>query len=322
LFQRKKTYKFNEHTLQFEAVVVPFKEQFNKALRFLGYASLISTGIVLLLIIVLGSPSELMLKSKITAFSKNYEALNLKIDKLENQLQGNFFKSDIHYRELLQIDSLPYPIRTAGMGGSEISYDLFAYPYSNLFNTTLKKVESLKKQVEIQQNSFNTLSEEAKKFSEKLLYTPAIQPVKPSEVILISSGFGGRNDPFTFINKSHEGIDFVGADNTPIYATANGVVSLAEENPTGYGKEIVLLHDFGFSTRYAHLNKILVAPGQKVTRGQVIGLMGNTGRSTGTHLHYEVRLHYIPINPNNYFADDLTDHDYELLNVTKQAEEN
>jgi murein DD-endopeptidase MepM/ murein hydrolase activator NlpD len=322
LLSERKTYYFNNYTLRFESKVSLTKVRFVKAFRFFCMASILSLSLIVLFVFTMGSPSEVILKSQISEYSKNYIALNRVIDSLENQLQNQLFVSDKFYREILVIDSLPYPIRAAGMGGSEITFDLFAFPYSTLINSTMKKIEGLKKQVEIQQNSFTRLYIEALKFNKELHFVPAIMPVRPSSNISISSAFGCRFDPFTFINKSHEGIDFVGPVNTQIFCSADGIVTLAEDNRTGYGKEIVLLHDFGFSTRYAHLNKILVTSGQKVSRGQLIGQMGSTGRSTGTHLHYEVRLFNRPLNPYNYFADDLTEQDYDFITKQNKLAEN
>jgi len=109
------------------------------------------------------------------------------------------------------------------------------------------------------------------------------------------------------------GVDFVGPRKTEIYATADGIVTLAKHSRKGYGNEIVIDHLYGHETRYAHLNEYLVTEGQKVERGQLIGYMGNTGRSTGTHLHYEVRFQRRPINPIYFFADDLSPEEFEQL---------
>lgn len=298
----------------FETTIEPVKVRILRVLRFFIILSLLSIIPLIIISFTIGSPTELTLKSEVNQYSKNYIELNNRLDNLQQQLVNGLFVSDKFYREILQADSIPYPVRTAGMGGSEVRFTLYSYSYSGIINSTFKKSEAIKKQVEIQDNSYTQLLNEALTHNKKTRYTPAIKPVKPTTNISVSSSFGVRYDPFTFINKSHDGIDFVGPENTQVFSTADGFVSIAEDNHTGYGKEIVLLHDFGFSTRYAHLNKILISSGQRVKRGQLIGLMGSTGRSTGTHLHYEVRLFNKPLNPYNYFSDDLTEQDYELFN--------
>jgi murein DD-endopeptidase MepM/ murein hydrolase activator NlpD len=117
--------------------------------------------------------------------------------------------------------------------------------------------------------------------------------------VRLTSGFGGRNDPFGRGHRMHEGQDFAGAYGAPILATADGVVTYAGwEN--GYGRLIKVQHAFGIETRYGHLSNIRVNVGEKVSRGERIGDMGNTGRSTGTHLHYEIRIGGTAINPMKY----------------------
>ena len=126
---------------------------------------------------------------------------------------------------------------------------------------------------------------------------PFAMPVK--DAIRYTSGFGVRNDPFNGSSRRHEGQDLAGDYGTPIYATADGVITYAGwEN--GYGRLIKIKHDFGVETRYGHLSQIRVEVGQRVSRGDRIGDMGNSGRSTGTHLHYEVRLGGTAVNPMTF----------------------
>ncbi len=266
-----------------------------------------------LFFIFIGSPIEILLNTKINFLKKEYLTLNNKIDSLELKLHKQIIPSDKYYRELLEVDSLPATVRYAGTGGSE-SDDLLNYTVTDdLIVKTNKKVNALEKQLKVQSESFLSIIKSAVYHNKKLNEIPAIQPVKPTKNIWISSRFGSRDDPFTFLKRTHCGIDFVGPTNTKIHATADGTVTLVKESRRGYGKEVVVSHSFGYSTRYAHLNKILVVDGQKVKRGQVIGLMGNTGRSTGTHLHYEVRLNNRPINPGYYYADDVSEEEYNLI---------
>jgi murein DD-endopeptidase MepM/ murein hydrolase activator NlpD len=125
----------------------------------------------------------------------------------------------------------------------------------------------------------------------------AVPSDKPVRTAAFTSGYGVRSDPFRGAAAMHAGIDLAGPVGTPIYATADGVVSEAGYNSGGYGNLIKLNHGRGIETRYGHLSSLAVAPGQRVTRGQVIGRMGSTGRSTGSHLHYEVRIDGRAVNP-------------------------
>jgi hypothetical protein len=310
LISRQKQYSFNSRTLQYEAVNNPKK---SRVFKFIVRTSLIGGLLSFLFFIFIGSPIEILLNTKINFLQGEYLTLNNKIDSLEFKLHKQIIPSDKYYRELLEIDSLPTTIRFAGSGGSEPGELLNYAVTDDLIIKTNKKVNTLEKQLKVQSESFLSIIKSAVVHNKKFRGIPAIQPVKPTKHIWISSKFGSREDPFTFLKRTHYGIDFVGPKNTKIYATADGTVTLIKESRRGYGKEVVVSHNFGYSTRYAHLNEILVIDGQKVKRGQVIGLMGSTGRSTGTHLHYEVRLNNRPINPIYYYADNVSEEEYNLI---------
>ena len=239
--------------------------------------------------------------------------MSYKIDSLSSVLHSQHFTDDNIYRGILGLDSLPDNIRIAGSGGHD-PYAMKTEGFPNRILIALStKIENLNNQISIQEESYNEILEVAAEHKTKLEHYPAITPVNCTKHIWISSYFGSRSDPFTFRLKAHSGIDFVGPRNTETYSTASGNVTLVKQSRRGYGNEVVIDHGFGYSTRYAHLNKILVKEGQKVERGDLIGLMGNTGRSTGTHLHYEVRLDNRPINPIYFFAEDLSPEEFEEL---------
>ena len=269
-----------------------------------------------------GSPVEGLLSVKADQMKHEFALLNTKIDSLQAQLHHRHFVSDRYYRELLELDSLPQPIRLAGTGGAETPIGIEGVAYSELIYNTANRLGNVKNQIKIQDNSYSLLLKEALIYNNELRTIPAIQPVKPAKNIWVSSTFGFRNDPFTKLKRKHEGIDFVGPPNTEIYATADGKVLNTKISRRGYGKEIIISHKFGYSTRYAHLNEILVEEGQEIKRGQLIGLMGNTGRSTGTHLHYEVRLNRKQINPVYFYADDLTAEEYVMITELSGKDKN
>lgn len=310
MISERKQYKLNKEKIQYEPIATPLWKRF---FRFILISSIYAGAFTLIILVFFGSPSEIALKTKIGLLKKNFISVNTKIDSLESTLHKDIFPVDKFYRQVLELDSLPSTVRYAGMGGSEPIVDLDYALSDNLIVETNKKVNILEQQLKIQKESFNKIFNTALKYNESLVGIPAIQPVKPTKYIWTSSMFGSRQDPFTFVRRYHKGIDFVGPRNTEIFATADGTVTLTKESRRGYGKEIDISHSFGYSTRYAHLNEILVKEGQKVKRGELIGLMGNTGRSTGTHLHYEVRLNNRPINPVYYFSDDLDETEYDLI---------
>ena len=158
------------------------------------------------------------------------------------------------------------------------------------------------------------LAAEKEKFLEAI---PAIQPIRNEDLSRMSSGFGWRTDPFTKARKMHRGMDFTASRGTPIYATGNGKVTRSDNKSSGFGKHIRIDHGYGFLTIYAHLSKYNVTKGQKVKRGDLIGFVGNTGRSEAPHLHYEVWKDKERINPINFYYGSLSPIEFE--NMLKYA---
>jgi murein DD-endopeptidase MepM/ murein hydrolase activator NlpD len=186
---------------------------------------------------------------------------------------------------------------------------------SSLLISASKKSDILLNQLHIQSKSYDTIINIAKNMDDSLLSAPGIAPVAPNDFKMISSGFGLRIHPITGKLQGHEGVDFAGNIGKPIHCTGNGVVTSVEKNSAGYGNRVIINHGYGFNTLYAHMSKIIVKEGDVVERGQVIGNIGNSGSSTGPHLHYEVIVKGAKKNPINYYINDLSDAEY--LEMTK-----
>ncbi|MDE6154450.1 MAG: M23 family metallopeptidase, partial [Muribaculaceae bacterium] len=161
--------------------------------------------------------------------------------------------------------------------------------------------------------SFEQLRDLAMQRKDRLMHVPSIQPVADKDLRHMASGYGRRVDPVYGTVRFHEGMDFSAPIGTPVYATGDGVIKTAGRSMSGYGNMIDIDHGFNYLTRYAHLSEVLVAPGQQVKRGDLIGKVGNTGKSTGSHLHYEVRLKGVAQNPVNYYFQDLTPEEYAAM---------
>jgi len=308
---RRKKYYFDPSTLTFNEVKRSGKTRFS---RFLIYFFLLNCSalIFFFLFYLFIEPPEVMFeKYQEKKYSDRYSELIQRVDSLTGNLKSVHQGNDQIYRNILEMDSIPINVRSAGSGGYNPTT---SSDYStHFFNTLFKKIESLKRQVTIQEKSYDEILITALEKNNELKHFPGIPPLKLTSNVSISSYFGTREDPFTLFSKSHHGVDFCGPENTEIYTTADGVVTLAKLSRKGYGNEVVVDHGFGHCTRYAHLNEILVQEGQIVERGQIIGKMGSTGRSTGTHLHYEVWFYKEPVNPLYFFADDLTPEEFEQL---------
>jgi murein DD-endopeptidase MepM/ murein hydrolase activator NlpD len=318
LISKSKRYKYNSTTLNYvELKNSPGRKVLLALVAFL-YINILALFLLGIFYSSTDSPEALIQKARINKLSSRYQLLFSRVDSLSAMLQQIHFVDDQKYRNILELDSLSTNIRMAGTGGSDPYASLPQSYSSKFFSDLMLKIENLKNQIEIQESSYDDLLNAALEKNKKLAHYPAIPPVKLDKFIWLSSYFGVREDPFTFRNKSHMGMDFVGPRNTNIFSTANGIVTLVKHSRRGYGNEVVIDHGYGYSTRYAHLNKILVAEGQQVERGELIGLMGNTGRSTGTHLHYEVRFMRRPVNPLYFFSDDLKPEEFEQL--TKATE--
>jgi murein DD-endopeptidase MepM/ murein hydrolase activator NlpD len=318
LISKRKRYKYNSSTLTFVEIRPSPGKKFLHALVSFVYINILAIFLLSVIYSSIDSPEVTIQKARIGKLSEKYQSLATRVDSLSTVLQMQHFTHDQRYRNILELDSISQNIRMAGTGGSD-PYASAPKSYSSkFFSELMLKIENLKAQIEIQEASYDELMVAALEKNKKLEHYPSIPPVKTDTYIWISSYFGVREDPFTFSRKSHTGLDFVGPKNTNIFATAKGIVTFVKQSRRGYGNEIVIDHGFGYSTRYAHLNKILVTEGQEIDRGTLIGLMGNTGRSTGRHLHYEVRFQDRPVNPLYYFSDDLEPGEFEQL--TKKTE--
>ncbi len=303
IFKQKKYY-FNPVTLAYEEIQ---KHQGSKVLR---YSVLILSFLLLafisgyLLHEEFGAGETRKLQARVDSLTFTMQQLYERGTQYSNELKSEIFPSDNTYRLILGLDTLPYPMRNAGRGGSAV-YNEMAMQ-NNLQYQLRNLITSLKDQLQIQSNSYNILFNKAISYSEAKAHMPAIQPVDRNDLIMIASEFGVRNDPFLSIRKQHHGLDFVTASGKNVYATGDGIVTFSQHSRNGYGNEILIDHDFGFGTRYAHLGSIKVQKGQKVKRGQIIGTVGSTGRATGPHLHYEVLYNNQPVNPSYYFDTTLT----------------
>ena len=211
---------------------------------------------------------------------------------------------------VLEVEPVPFSVREAGIGGTNRYEELVDKP--EFIASTLQKVDQLKRQLYIQSKSYDELAKLTKDKEKRLACIPAIQPIANKGLKRLSSPFGMRQHPIYKIPRMHYGVDLSAARGTPVYATGDGVVKLTK-NSAGYGNEVVIDHGYGFLTRYCHMQNFKVKPGQRVTRGQCIGAVGNSGISTAPHLHYEVIKNKRHVNPAHYFINDLDVAQYEMI---------
>lgn len=283
-------------------------------------------GFILLLIYLnipgLKTPREKGLVHELENTKLQYKVLQKKMGRAQEVL-ANIEKRDNNiYRAYFEADPITTEERRAGFGGTNRYKDLEGYSNSDLIIATTQKMDVLQKRLAVESESLDEITALAEKKKELLRAIPAIQPLKNEDLSRVSAGFGMRWHPILKIKRMHNGMDFAASVGAEVYATGKGVVKKASHGH-GYGKKIEIDHGFGYETDYGHLNEFNVKRGDSVQRGEVIGYIGNTGLSTGSHLHYEIRKNGSPINPVNYFHGDLTAEEYEIMlkkaNMTTQS---
>ena len=279
------------------------------SLSVLGIAFLFAV----LLFTFIKSPKEKAQARELEYMKLKYEILNDRLDDLEALMTDMEQRDNNLYRMMFEADPIPSQVRRSGFSDADRYADLYGYMNSDLVVSAARKMDVIASQLYNQSVSYDSLFVMARNKSDMLAHIPAIFPLKETEVKYISSYFGYRPDPIYKIEKFHSGMDFTAALGTEAYATGDGVVYDVERNEWGYGNMVILDHGYGYKTRYAHLLKPAVRKGQKVKRGQVIGYIGATGKATGVHLHYEVLKNDDQIDPINFFYQDLTPDEYDLI---------
>ena len=309
---RKVYYIYNPKTRTYDRVYPTFRERVLHVLKRLFVGMGFGAGSFILLIWIFGSPSENQLRIENSRLLAQYNVLSRRLDEALGVMQGIQQRDDNLYRVVLQADPVADAVRKAGYGGTNRYEDLMDMVNADLVVNTTQKMDMLNRQLYIQSKSFDEVVDLFNDQDEMLMSIPAIQPVANKDLKRTASGYGMRIDPIYKTAKFHAGMDFSANTGTPVYATGNGRIKKAGWQ-SGYGKVIIVDHGYGYETWYAHLNKYNVRVGQKVVRGEVIGEVGNTGKSTGPHLHYEVHLKGKVMNPVNYYFMDLSAEEYDKM---------
>jgi murein DD-endopeptidase MepM/ murein hydrolase activator NlpD len=284
----------------------------------MGIASLIlvsSIGIVFLFFSYFESPKEVRLQNEVAEMQHYYDNLQNEVNQLHDVLSALENRDDNLYRVVLGSEPIDGSVRNAGIGGADRYRELRSKDLDNkeTIIDLQEGIDQLRRKMYIQSKSYDEIAELAENKEKLFAAIPAIQPISNQELIRLASGFGYRTHPIYKVRKMHPGIDFSAPLGTPIYATADGKVKERKVRFSGYGKQLVIDHGYGYETRYAHMQEFAVKEGQRVKRGQIIGYVGNTGTSTAPHLHYEVIMNGEKINPIHYFFNDLNPQEYEKI---------
>lgn len=310
---KREIYIFNRETLSYEKVHKTLRRKLRDGLIYTFLLGSLFISARIILDDELKSPKVSYFFVQNTELRESYNSLNAKIIDSERKLAGIQLRDDKLYRSVLDLEPIPSSVREAGFGGSEDYNENIISRNTDFVSNTAIKLDKLSNKAKIQSVSLNDLYDEAVNKKLLLSHKPSIQPISPADHYWLTSTYGYRYDPFTKGRRMHRGIDLAGRIGLKIYATGDGIVESAGYNLHGYGKEITLHHGFGFESIYAHLNKILISKGDTIRRGQLIGELGSTGRSTGPHLHYEIRHYNKTVNPMYFFYENLSPEEYILM---------
>lgn len=304
----KEKYIYNKHTLRYEKASVPVKQQM---LRILGVTGCIAAYTALIFALSPNKSTSTQAK-ELADMKQKYEAMNYQIDMMNSALNNIHERDEAIYRQVLEMEPTDQGIWNGGRGGSDKYADLRNLSDSELLITTSKKLEKLRHQLAVAAQSQDAIIKQAQDKEKMLGAIPSIRPIRNlKKKIQHLSGFGYRTHPVFKTRKMHTGIDFGARKGTPIYATGDGKVVRVEYKKTGYGRNVVIDHGFGYKTLYGHMSKVECKVGQKVKRGEVIGLVGSTGTSTSPHVHYEVIYKGDKINPLPFCLDGLSPEEYK-----------
>ncbi len=309
MFKRTKKEKFifNAQTLKYEKAFVSIWTRIMRIGGFVMASLLFSFIISSIAYTFIDSPKERILKSELSGLKQQYKLLQNQTDQMSEVLESLHYRDNSIYRVIFEADPLSSDVWQAGVGGVNKYRNLEKYDNADLMIDISKHVDKLKRQMAIQSKSYDQIAELIKGKETMLASIPSIQPVSNKDLNRIASGFGVRIDPVYKVPKFHAGLDFTAPTGTEIYASGDGVVELVEFNYGGYGNQVIINHGYGYKTRYGHMSKFAVRQGQKIKRGEKVGYVGSTGKSTGPHLHYEVLKNNEAINPIYFFYNDLDD---------------
>lgn len=310
---KKIKYYYNTHTLRYEKLETPLRV---KLLRTFGFITAsIVTGLIIVLIAFkfIERPEEKLLKRQNQDLKDNYTVLNERVKQLEQQMDELENRDNNVYRSIFESSPIPDSIRTKEMENEKEVQLVQSMSESELVKSMQGQLNNLSLRTAYQQKSYDDIDKMVKNKEKLLAAIPAIQPVSNKDLTRIASGFGGRIDPVYKIPKFHAGLDFTAPQGTPIYATADGTIKQSGNTGNGYGNHVIINHGYGYETLYGHMVRTKAREGQSVKRGEVIGYVGSTGKSTGPHCHYEVHRNGRPVDPVYYFYNDLTPDQFDRI---------
>ncbi len=310
---KKIKYFYNTSTLRYEKLITPLRV---KLLRIFSFIAAVAVAGFLFMQVAyryFPSANEQKLLQQNERLQDNFDLVQQEMQVMSRQLRDIEKRDNQVYRSIFEASPIPDSARTKMMEKQQENKLIATLTDNEINNSIISQITNLRNRLFAQNKSFNAIDEMVKNKEALLAATPAIQPVSNKDLSRMASGFGYRIDPVYKTTKMHAGLDFAAPQGTPIYATADGIIKLAGNMGNGYGNHVVIDHAFSYETLYGHMVRVKVRAGQKIRRGEVIGWVGSTGKSTGPHLHYEVHKNGVEINPIYFFYNDLTPEQFDRM---------
>lgn len=310
---KKVKYYYNTHTLRYEKLVTPLRV---KLLRVFGFfaASLVTAAFIAYIAFrFVGSPAERMLRAQNDDLRDQLQVMNDHVKKLDQQMTVLEKRDNDVYRSIFEAQPIPDSARALEMEKEQRLATIERLPEGQLIASIQQNLQNMQARMAVQRKSYNEIMNLVQNKEKLLAATPAIQPVSNKFLDRIASGFGYRIDPVYKTVKFHAGLDFTAPQGTPIYATADGVVREAGISSGGYGNHVLISHGYGYQTLYGHMYRVKARRGQQVKRGEIIGYVGSTGKSTGPHCHYEIIKNGRKMDPVYFFYNDLSPNQFDQL---------
>jgi murein DD-endopeptidase MepM/ murein hydrolase activator NlpD len=310
---KKIKYFYNTHTLRYEKLVTPFRVKLLRLFGFLSGLTVASAIVIYLYLKFFPQPTDIEYRRKYELLRDDYNQVNEKVKTLQQQMMALEKRDNEVYRSIFEANPVPDSARAKLIEQQKEIEKIKVMDDFELGADIASQLNNISARVAFQQKSYDNIAGLIKTQDVKLASLPAIQPLSNKQLNRIASGYGMRIDPVYGTPKMHKGLDFTAPQGTPIYATGNGVVKVSGTSGNGFGNHVVINHGYGYETLYGHMYRIKARQGQRIKRGEVIGWVGSTGKSTGPHCHYEVHINGHEVNPVYFFFNDLNAEQYDRL---------
>ncbi|MDQ2720337.1 MAG: M23 family metallopeptidase [Bacteroidota bacterium] len=310
---KKIKYYYNTNSLRYEKLVTPLRVKLLRFFGFLAAAFLTAFILVSLAFRFIPSPQLKLAEIRYEKMRQNYETLANQTQQLQQEMASLEKRDNQVYRSIFEANPLPDSARAKLTEKKNEFQKVAAINDEELGNELAKTLNNISARINFQYTSYDQIEKLIKNQGEKLACIPAIQPVSNRDLDRIASGFGMRIDPVYGTLKMHKGHDFTAPQGTPIYATGNGRVAMAGFDESGFGNHVIINNGYGYETLFGHMVRVKVRAGQMVKRGEVIGWVGSSGKSTGPHCHYEVHINGSEVDPVYFFYNDLTPEQFDRI---------